>query len=184
MITPPPPSLIFRIIRLRTFSLQIIEPQRFTSKFFISSNLRREIVLVFRICRRQREGGIHQLVMTAPRSDTWQPTTDNRFSKSFPRPTHWVQPSKTQQRPPRITLIPRRVWLPQVHTSRWIVTLCGLRLHAALVFVPPLKRGSVYYLVSYPGLTSWAKFVSPFGLLFFASRGFQRLRKRARSKVL
>src|SRR5208337_5470825 len=30
LITPPPPSLIFRIIGLRTFSLQIIEPQRFT----------------------------------------------------------------------------------------------------------------------------------------------------------
>src|SRR5208282_1314454 len=36
LITPTPHPLFFRISGLRTFSPQMIEPQRFTSKFFIS----------------------------------------------------------------------------------------------------------------------------------------------------
>src|SRR5271157_1491061 len=42
LVTPPPPSLIFRISGLRTFSPQIIEPQMFTSKFFDHSDLREQ----------------------------------------------------------------------------------------------------------------------------------------------
>src|SRR5271157_2762843 len=41
VVNPPPPPLFFRIIGLRTFSRQPIEPQWFISKFFNNSYLRK-----------------------------------------------------------------------------------------------------------------------------------------------
>jgi len=103
LVTPPPP-LFFRIIGLQTFSLQIIEPQRFTSKFFICSALGEQISPRETTYRRMR-AGLRQRIRNARRLNL---TTGNRllataFQRAFPaltlgaaRKKHYTVPLRTQ----------------------------------------------------------------------------------------
>src|SRR5271157_4661777 len=104
LVTPPPPSLFFRIIGLQTFSLQIIEPQRFTSKLFICSALGEQISPRETTYRRMR-AGLRQRIRNARRLNL---TTGNRllataFQRAFPaltlgaaRKKHYTVPLRTQ----------------------------------------------------------------------------------------
>src|SRR5208337_3357374 len=69
LVTPPPPSRFFRISRLRNFSLQHIEPQWFTAKFFHCHIYRLGFPLTSTLWGRKRQAGY---------------STGNRAATSFP----------------------------------------------------------------------------------------------------
>jgi len=76
----------------------MIEPQRFTSKFFHRSNLRRHNCPPPQSLPDGRKGDDYHLVTHTASSDNWRLATGNCFSESFPGSAHWVRPLKTRQR--------------------------------------------------------------------------------------
>jgi len=102
LVTPPPLPTFFRIMRLRTFSWQPIEPKRRTSNCLICSGLQGEELLPCRGPRRVGRGRCPSVCDGRCGLTSWQAATGDCFSKSFSRPAHWVQPPKTRKLRPRV----------------------------------------------------------------------------------
>src|SRR5271157_6431917 len=129
LITPPPPSLIFRITGLRTFSLQIIESQRFTSKFLFRNDLRGLVIPTEPLQPRVEGSAVIEVVtITTAQSDNWPLATGNCFSESFPG-SHTGCGHRGHNTPSSTSLIPRET----ACTSAQVTLVCavpeGTRCH-------------------------------------------------------
>ena len=82
-LTPPsPPPVFFVIIRLRAFSTQNIEPQRFIGKNLSCKDLHDKILGLCGYARRTGGPWVNALVINSrPRTGNWLPTTGKVFSK-------------------------------------------------------------------------------------------------------
>ena len=121
LITPPPPSLIFRITGLRTFSLQMIDPQWLTSKFLFRNDLRGLVIPTEPLQPRVEGSAVIEVVtITTAQSDNWPLATGYCFWESF-LGSYTGCGHRGHNNPSSTSLIPRRAWVPQVLRSRFDV---------------------------------------------------------------